>query len=125
MAMQPEPPPGANADEVNAWWNSLMRDERDRLIAEHPPVLGNLNGIPAELRDQINTAVMNDDLTRADDAARYRNAVQVKQGLDHDRGSDPGNQRPSCCGPTTRWRSTERAVPRSRSATPITLRTSP
>ena len=92
--MQPEPPPGANADEVNAWWNSLMRDERDRLIAEHPPVLGNLNGIPAELRDQINTAVMNDDLTRADDAARYRNAVQVKQGLDHDRGSDPGNQRP-------------------------------
>jgi len=94
MAMQPEPPPGANADEVNAWWNSLMRDERDRLIAEHPPVLGNLNGIPAELRDQINTAVMNDDLTRADDAARYRNAVQVKQGLDHDRGSDPGNQRP-------------------------------
>jgi hypothetical protein len=56
--------------------------------------LGNLNGIRAEVRDQINTAVMNEDLNRADDSVRYRNAVQVKQGLDHDRGSDPGNQRP-------------------------------
>jgi hypothetical protein len=29
--MQPEPPPGANADEVNAWWNSLTQDEREVL----------------------------------------------------------------------------------------------
>ena len=92
--MQPEPPPGANADEVNAWWNSLTNDERDQLTAEHPSWLGNLNGIPAAVRDQINTAVMNDDLNRADDSVRHRNAVQVKQGLDHNRGSDPGNQRP-------------------------------
>jgi hypothetical protein len=50
--MQPEPPPGANADEVNAWWNSLTLDERNRLIAEHPSKLGNLNGIPAWVRDR-------------------------------------------------------------------------
>jgi hypothetical protein len=92
--MQPEPPPGATADEVNSWWNSLTQDERDQLLVEHPPELGNLNGIPAEVRDQINTAVMNDDLNRAGDSVRRRNAVQVKQGVDHDRGSDPGNQRP-------------------------------
>jgi hypothetical protein len=29
-----------------------------------------------------------------DDAVRYRNAVQTRRGLDHDRGSDPGNPRP-------------------------------
>ena len=92
--MQLQPPPGANADEVNAWWNSLTEDERDQLIAEHPPELGNLNGIPAQVRDQVNTAVMNDDLNRPEDDVRHRNAAQVKQGLDHDRGSDPGNQRP-------------------------------
>ncbi|HXA87452.1 MAG TPA: alpha/beta hydrolase, partial [Mycobacterium sp.] len=81
--MQPEPPPGANADEVNAWWNSLTGDQRDQLIAGHPPELGNLNGIPAQARDQINTAVLGDDLKLADDSVRHRNAVQVKQGLDH------------------------------------------
>jgi pimeloyl-ACP methyl ester carboxylesterase len=43
---------------------------------------------------QINTAVLNDNLNRVDDSVRHRNAVQVKQGLDHDRGSDPGNLRP-------------------------------
>jgi len=34
------------------------------------------------------------DLNLADDSVRHRNAVQVKQGLDHDRGADPANQRP-------------------------------
>jgi Alpha/beta hydrolase len=106
----------ATAEEVNAWWKSLSRQDRDRLIAEHPPQLGNLNGIPADVRDQINTAVMHDDLNRIEDAAsvpvddvmknpalygfssddvvRYRNAVQTRRGLEHDRGSDPGNPRP-------------------------------
>jgi hypothetical protein len=92
--VQPEPPPGANADEVHAWWNSLTADQRAQLIAQHPPELGNLNGIPADVRDQINTAVLNDDLKLADDSVRYRNPVAVKQGLDHDWGADPANQRP-------------------------------
>jgi hypothetical protein len=92
--MQPEPPPGANASEVNAWWTALTEDQRNQLITEHPPELGNLNGIPASARDQINTAVLNDDLAGPEDAVRYRNALQVKQGLDHERGADPGNPRP-------------------------------
>ena len=112
-------PFGAGADEVSAWWASLSQAERDGLIAEHPPQLGNLNGIPADVRNTINIAVMNDDLHRVEDAAsrhgvtvdtvmknpalyglsnddivRCRNAGQTKRGLDHDRGSDPGNPRP-------------------------------
>ena len=113
----PVPPAGASVKDVNTWWNSLDQQDRDRLIAEHPPQLGNLNGIPADARDKINTAVMNDDLTRVEDAAtrhgvsvddvlenpalyglssrdilRYRNADQTKQGLDHNRGSDPATR---------------------------------
>jgi hypothetical protein len=89
----PEPPSGATAVQVSAWWNALSQGQRDQLIAAHRPELGNLNGIPADVRDKINTAVLDDDLQRPDDDLRRRNAEQVKRGLDHDRGADPGNQR--------------------------------
>lgn len=94
MSALPEPPPGANAAEVNAWWTALTPDEQSQLIAAHPPELGNLNGIPADVRGQINAAVLDDDLKLTDNSARHTNAAAVQQGLDHDRGSDPGNQRP-------------------------------
>ena len=123
--MQPEPPPGANAVEVNAWWNALTEDQRNQLIAEHPPELGNLNGIPASVRDQINRAVLNDDLAKPRTRAPDRNAVQVKQGLDHDKGADPANPRPGdAVGVRPLWHSAETAAPRSRSATRIVQTTS-
>lgn len=90
----PQPPAGATAGQVHAWWNSLTHDQRAQLIAAHPPELGNLNGIPADVRHQVNMAVLDDDLRRAEDDTRRRNAEQVKRGLDHDSGADPGNQRP-------------------------------
>jgi hypothetical protein len=102
------PPPGTSAEDVKKWWDSLSQDERNQLIAEHPPELGNLNGIPAEARDQVNQAVLQDDLARVTDAAahhgvssdevlanpgayglsaadatRYRNAMQTQKGLDN------------------------------------------
>jgi uncharacterized protein YukE len=115
------PAPGTSAPDVNAWWTSLTPQQRQRLIAEHPADLGNLNGIPAGVRDQVNQAVMNDDLTRVDevahrngvsaddvvhdparfglshaDATRFTNAAQAKRGLDHQRGGAAGdpNSRP-------------------------------
>ncbi|WP_284235015.1 alpha/beta hydrolase [Mycobacterium antarcticum] len=109
-------PPGTPPEDVNAWWTSLSPQQRDRLIAEHPPQLGNLNGVPAGVRDQVNQAVMNDDLLPVDDVAqrngvatdevvndpaayglsrvdatRYMNAVQAKRGLDHQRGGEAGD----------------------------------
>ncbi|GFG52472.1 alpha/beta hydrolase [Mycolicibacterium agri] len=115
----PLPRPGATAEEVNDWWKSLSQKDRERLLAEHPPELGNLNGIPAAARDAINLAVLTDDLNRitdtatqhgvspeqvlanpgfyglsADDVTRYTNAIKVKEGLDHQRGDDPNNLRP-------------------------------
>ncbi|MEO3761607.1 alpha/beta hydrolase [Mycobacterium sp. B14F4] len=112
------PAAGTSAEDVYAWWKSLDGQDRDRLIAEHPPRLGNLNGIPADVRDKVNTAVLADDLARVEDTARdgvsvgevleeparqglssrdvlrYRNAEQTRRGLAQHRGSDPGNPRP-------------------------------
>ncbi len=117
----PMPPPGAGAEEVEQWWKSLSQKDPERLIAEHPAQLGNLNGIPAAARDTINQQVLADDLHRitdiasqhgvsadrvlanpgsyglsANDVTRYTNALKVQQGLNHQRGSDPdpSRQRP-------------------------------
>ncbi|MBU9762255.1 alpha/beta hydrolase [Mycobacterium sp. TNTM28] len=101
------PPPGTSAEDVKKWWDSLSGAEKNQLIAEHPAALGNLNGIPAEVRDQVNQAVLQDDLNRVQDAAtqhgvsteevlanpgaygltsadatRYTNAVQTQKGLE-------------------------------------------
>src|SRR6476661_3717767 len=117
----PLPPRGASTEDVKQWWKSLSQKDRERLIAEHPAELGNLNGIPAAARDTINQQVHADDLNRisdtaaqhgvskeqvladpkfyglsADDVTRYNNAVKVQQGMDHQRGDDPdpSRQRP-------------------------------
>jgi hypothetical protein len=107
------PPPGTSAEDVNNWWTSLTPEERQRLIAEHPEEIGNLNGVPGLARSDANIAVMTQDLSRVRDVAgrygvsvddvvrdpgkyglsaaditRYQNADQTKQGLDHDAG-DP------------------------------------
>lgn len=101
------PSPQTSPEDVKKWWDSLSQFERSQLIADHPPELGNLNGIPAEVRDQVNQAVLQDDLARVSEAAgqygvstdevlanpgaygltsadatRYTNAVQTQKGLD-------------------------------------------
>jgi hypothetical protein len=81
----PLPPPGTSTEDVNRWWKSLTKAQQDRLIAQHPPDLGNLNGIPVIARSQVNMAVMNDDLHRVADLAK-RNAVSVSDVL-----KSPGN----------------------------------
>lgn len=112
------PPQGSNPDEVHKWWTSLTPEQRQRLIAEHPDQIGNLNGVPISARSSANMAVMNQDLNRvrdiasrngvsaddvmrdpgkyglsATDITRYQNANETKQGLDHDAG-DPLHPNP-------------------------------
>ena len=62
--------------DVKQWWDSLTEQQRQELIAQHPPILGNLNGLPAEVRDQVNVAVMDDDLDRIEHTAQ-QNGVSV------------------------------------------------
>ncbi|SPM41927.1 hypothetical protein MNAB215_4144, partial [Mycobacterium numidiamassiliense] len=108
------PPPGTSPQDVNKWWTSLTPEERQRLIAEHPDQIGNLNGVPVLARNTANMAVKDQDLARVRDVAgrygvdvkdvmrdpskygltatditRYQNADQTQQGLDRD--SDHGH----------------------------------
>jgi hypothetical protein len=87
------PPTDTRPEDVKKWWDSLSQDQRDQLIARHPPELGNLNGINAAVRDAVNQAVLNDDLNSTD-VTRYRNAVRTLDGLNYDRGPEDSNQRP-------------------------------
>ncbi|OMC43977.1 alpha/beta hydrolase [Mycobacterium sp. IS-1264] len=113
------PPPNTKPEDVKKWWDSLSQQQRDQLIAEHPPELGNLNGINAIARDAVNQAVMNDDINLVENIAkqrgvsvadvlanpglyglsgtevtRYGNAVKTRDGLNYDRGPEGPNQRP-------------------------------
>ncbi|MCW2587933.1 MAG: alpha/beta hydrolase [Mycobacterium sp.] len=76
------PAPGSSAKDVNEWWNSLSRREKHALIGGHPAELGNMNGIPADVRDKVNRAVMKDDVTRVADAAR-NHGVPAQDVVDH------------------------------------------
>jgi hypothetical protein len=113
------PPPDTKPEGVKKWWDSLSQEQKDQLIAQHPPELGNLNGINAVVRDAVNQAVMSDDINlvesvakqrgvsvadvladpamfglSAADVTRYGNAVKTRDGLNYDRGPEGPNQRP-------------------------------
>jgi len=113
------PAAGTKPEDVKKWWDGLTAEQRQKYLAEHPAELGNLNGIPAEIRDKVNQAVMNDDLNRvrevagrngiseddvlkdparygltAEAATRFYNARRTSEGLAHQRGADPENPRP-------------------------------
>ncbi|OSC26132.1 hypothetical protein B8W69_17025 [Mycobacterium vulneris] len=64
------PPPDSDPGQVAHWWDSLSANQKQLLIGQHPYQLGNLNGIPADVRDSVNQAAMKDDLRRIEDVAR-------------------------------------------------------
>jgi len=66
------PPPGTSPQDVNNWWNSLTAEQKAELIGQHPPELGNLKGIPVDVTNEVNQAVMNDDINRVQDIANAR-----------------------------------------------------
>ncbi|MFB7663719.1 alpha/beta hydrolase [Kitasatospora sp. NPDC056138] len=62
------PADDAPADQVHSWWQSLTPAEQQKLIADHPDLLGNRDGIPSAVRDQANRIV----LPRLLDAYRHK-----------------------------------------------------
>ncbi|BCZ21631.1 alpha/beta hydrolase [Mycobacterium senriense] len=69
------PLPDSDPGRVTRWWDSSSAEQKRLLIDQHPDELGNLNGIPADVRDSVNQAAMNDDLRRVEDVARQRGLV--------------------------------------------------
>lgn len=69
------PWPGSSSAEVKRWWESLSANQKRLLINQRPRELGNLNGVPADVRDSVNQAAMKDDLRRVEDVARQHGLV--------------------------------------------------
>jgi hypothetical protein len=113
------PPPGASPEQVKQWWDSLSDADRRRLTDAAPRGLGNLDGLPVEVRDQLNRTVMDRDIARVEEAARangvgveqvmadpqryglnaadmaaYQNGLKARQGLKHQaEGDNPARPR--------------------------------
>jgi hypothetical protein len=48
------PAPGTPPAQAAAWWRALTDAGRERLLDRHPELLGNLDGLPAAVRDTAN-----------------------------------------------------------------------
>ncbi|MGW3038954.1 alpha/beta hydrolase [Kitasatospora sp. NPDC001159] len=92
------PAVGAPPTEVNSWWNNLGPDGRQWFIDHHPENIGNLDGIPAEVRDQVNRRYldkrMNElkdkkDRTKEEDA-EYKKLRPIWDRLDQDARATDG-----------------------------------
>ncbi|WP_195911089.1 alpha/beta hydrolase [Streptomyces kaniharaensis] len=50
------PDKDAAPTEVNGWWKALGPEGQQWCVSHHPQAIGNLDGIPAEVRDRVNRA---------------------------------------------------------------------
>ena len=86
---QDDPP---SAADVTTWWAGLGVDERGRLESAAPAVVGNLEGVPYDVRDRANRAVLAAGLADPSvGAARTAMLGQVEQSLVHDPGAPRRN----------------------------------
>lgn len=52
------PAPGTGPDRAAAWWASLTASEQQALVQQHPAEVGALEGVPADVRDRANRALL-------------------------------------------------------------------
>lgn len=58
------PDPETKPDEVNDWWEGLSAAERREVMREEPDRIRGLDGIPAEVRDELNREFLTDEVER-------------------------------------------------------------
>lgn len=58
------PPPQTSPAEVNAWWESLNPSEQDRIKQWFGDAVRNRDGIPADVRAELNMAALPGEITR-------------------------------------------------------------
>lgn len=63
----PSPPEGEGAtpQDVKAWWDALSTDEQNRVKAEHPDWIGDRDGVPVEVRSEVNVAELDAEIAEA------------------------------------------------------------
>lgn len=52
------PPKGGTPDQNAEWWKSLTPEQRADYLSVHPGVLGAMNGLPSDVRDEANRMVL-------------------------------------------------------------------
>ena len=72
------PQEGWSATEVSAWWNSLTEDEKNKIIAEHPEAIGNLDGISMDARGKANEIRLQTERTKAAEELAAAEAARDK-----------------------------------------------
>ncbi|MEV1286338.1 alpha/beta hydrolase [Micromonospora sp. NPDC049679] len=74
---------GRPPKDVNAWWLSLTPEQQEQAIADHPDLVGWLDGVPATDRDTANRISLGrheDDLQRREDDIN-RQIAQLRAGI--------------------------------------------
>ncbi len=61
-ALADKPPTSAGPAAVREWWDSLTPAEQYAILGASPGSIGNLDGIPASVRDRANTVALERDL---------------------------------------------------------------
>ncbi|MGY0024003.1 alpha/beta hydrolase [Streptomyces sp. YJ-C3] len=54
------PPKDGDAEDNAQWWKDLSQEEREAYLSLHPDVVGALDGLPAEARDDANRTVLSE-----------------------------------------------------------------
>ncbi|MBY4127371.1 hypothetical protein HQO83_03090 [Rhodococcus fascians] len=60
----PFPPAGASPQQIHAYWDALPVAQRAEMIAGHPHIIGNLDGIPSVARSEANIGQIPGDRER-------------------------------------------------------------
>ncbi|MGB6208930.1 alpha/beta hydrolase [Mycobacterium sp.] len=58
------PPPGTAPDDVGKWWHSLTPAQQDRLKDWFPQSIRNLDGVPNNIRNELNLPVLQSEISR-------------------------------------------------------------
>ncbi|MGH3967338.1 MAG: alpha/beta hydrolase, partial [Mycobacterium sp.] len=58
------PPQGTDPDQVKKWWHSLTPGQQDRVKEWFPNSVRNLDGVPVDVRDELNRPVLQSELNR-------------------------------------------------------------
>jgi hypothetical protein len=58
------PPPGATPEQNAAWWTGLTPAQRESILLADPDLVGNRDGVPADVRDEANRARLDTETDR-------------------------------------------------------------
>jgi Alpha/beta hydrolase len=67
----PLPQPGTKPADVKKWWDSLSNEQRQELMRTHAAEIGNLDGIPAAVRERVNAARLPEEIAKAQALVDY------------------------------------------------------